>query len=122
MFCIYCGAKFDPYATACLSCGQERAKAPASPRSAMATPPVVAQDPTLRWLLPVGRSGFAIAAGYLAILGFLPGAGALAAIFGWLGLRDIARHPEKGGKGRAWLGIVLGGLLTLMWLWLWLMA
>lgn len=115
MFCIYCGAKFDPYATACLSCGQERAKAPSSPRQATATPPGVVQDPTMRWLLPVGRSGFAIAAGYLGLFGlFIPGLGLLAVIFGWLGLRDIARHPEKGGKGRAWFGIVAGGLLTLL--------
>lgn len=114
MFCIYCGAKFDPYATACLNCGQERAKSPARARTAIAAP-AHAADPTMRWLLPVGRSGFAIAAGYLGLFGlFIPGLGLLAAIFGWLGLRDIARHPEKGGKGRAWFGIVAGGLITLL--------
>lgn len=121
MYCIYCGAKFDPYATACLSCGKERAKAtPAATATSMAPPAQAGTDPTLRWLIPVGRSGYAVASGYLAFFGLVPGVGLLAVIFGWLALRDIARHPEKFGKGRAWFGIVLGGLLTLMWLWLWL--
>lgn len=120
MYCIYCGAKFDPYATACLSCGKERAKAaPAVPPS-MAQLSPNASDPSLRWLIPVGRSGYAVASGYLGFFGLVPGVGLLAVIFGWLALRDIARHPEKFGKGRAWFGIVLGSLLTLMWLWLWL--
>lgn len=118
MYCIYCGAKYDPYATACLSCGKERAKAPTA--TSTAPPAQAGADPMLRWLIPVGRSGYAVASGYLAFFGLVPGVGLLALIFGWLALRDIARHPEKFGKGRAWFGIVLGGLLTLMWLWLWL--
>ncbi|MFT3807700.1 DUF4190 domain-containing protein [Arenimonas sp.] len=114
MYCIYCGAKFDPYATACLACGKERAKATAGARPMMAAP-APAPDSTMRWLLPVGRSGYAIASGYLALFGLiLPGIGLVAMIFGWLGLRDIAKHPEKIGKGRAWFGIVGGGLVTLL--------
>ncbi len=115
MYCIYCGAKYDPYATACLSCGKERAKAPVSARSTPAPTAAATHDPAMRWLLPVGRSGYAIAAGYLGLFGiFIPGLCLLAVVFGWLGLRDIAQHPEKSGKGRAWFGIIAGGLFTLL--------
>lgn len=123
MYCIYCGAKFDPYATACLGCGKERAKAPATARPmTVATPLATTPDPTMRWLIPVGRSGYAIASGYLAFFGLVPGIGLLAVIFGWLGLRDIAQHPEKIGKGRAWFGIIVGGLFSLLTLLLFLLG
>jgi hypothetical protein len=66
----------------------------------------------MRMVLPVGRSGLAIAAGYaglFAILGiFAPGA----LVLGILALRDLSKHPEKLGRGRAWFGVIAGGLFT----------
>ena len=65
-------------------------------------------------LLPVGRSGMAIVAGYLAIVSiFLCLPAPLALITGILGLRDIKQNPEKGGKGRALFGVIVGGIGTL---------
>lgn len=113
MFCIHCGTEFDAYAIACRSCGRPRASSPpAAPRAAAAS--IHTDDPQLRWLLPVGRSWYAIAAGYLGLLSILPVLAQLALVFGLLGLRDIRLHPEKGGSGRAWFGVIAGGFFTLL--------
>lgn len=79
-----------------------------------AAPPA---DETMRWLLPVGRPGSAIAAGYLALFGFIIpflGIGALAC--GVLALNTLRQRPDLIGRGRAWLGIIGGGLSTVWWL------
>lgn len=77
-------------------------------------PPLPDPNAGLKWIVPVGRSGFAIAAGYLALFSVLLLPAPLALLFGVLALADIARHPEKSGKGRAWFGIVAGMLFTLL--------
>ena len=76
----------------------------------------------MRLLLPVGRSIYAIAAGYLGLLSlaFVPAPFAL--ICGLLALRDIKQNPEKAGKGRAVFGIVMGTVFTLAMLGLILLA
>ncbi|MGI9474591.1 MAG: DUF4190 domain-containing protein [Rubripirellula sp.] len=67
----------------------------------------------MRVLLPVGRSPYAIIAGYFGLVSvlFLPAPFAL--LFGILALRDIKQHPEKGGKGRAIFGVVMGTIFSL---------
>ena len=72
--------------------------------------PSPGDDPAMRWLLPVGRSGWAIAAGYLGLLSFLGIFAPVALIVGIVAVRDIQQHPEKHGLGRAWFGIVMGAL------------
>jgi GYF domain 2/Domain of unknown function (DUF4190) len=73
------------------------------------------QDPGLNLLLPIGpQSGFSIAAGYLGLISLVLWVlGPLAIVFGILGLRDLKRHPEKRGTGRAITGIVCGSLTVL---------
>ena len=65
----------------------------------------------LDWLLPVNRDGFAIASGYLALFSFIPNplTSTAAVVCGWAALR---RTPKSGklGRGRAWFGIIVGGL------------
>jgi hypothetical protein len=70
-------------------------------------------DPVVRMLLPVGRSGWAIAAGYLGLLSLLGIFAPFALISGIVAVRDIRQHPEKHGLGRAWFGIVMGALGTI---------
>jgi uncharacterized protein DUF4339/uncharacterized protein DUF4190 len=70
--------------------------------------PSVGDDPAMRMLLPVGRSGWAIAAGYLGLFSVLGIFAPPAVICGLLAIRDIRQHPEKHGLGRAWFGIVMG--------------
>jgi hypothetical protein len=77
-----------------------------------------ADDRVLEWVIPVNRSGLAIAAGYVGLvtLPFLI-LGPVAVLLGFLALADIRRNPSKRGKGRAWFGIVYGGFGTLLLLW-----
>jgi hypothetical protein len=69
-------------------------------------------DASLRWVLPVGRSPWAIAAGYLGIFSLLLVFGPLAIGAGILGLRQIKRKPHLHGKGRAIFGIITGSLAS----------
>ena len=65
-------------------------------------------DGATSWLLPVGRSGFAIAAGYLGLLSFVPFVGVLALLFAGLAIRDLLTHKEKRGWGRVVTALVIG--------------
>jgi uncharacterized RDD family membrane protein YckC len=76
-------------------------------------PPPLPYSPAAdRWLLPVGRSGWAIAAGYLGLFSVLLLPAPFALVAGVLGLREIARTPGLGGKGRAIFGIVMGATFS----------
>jgi|GEM_PF-1329407 len=67
---------------------------------------------TMAMILPVGRSGWAIAAGYLALISILIIPAPLALITGIVGMIEIRRNPKKRGMGRAIFGIVMGSLGT----------
>jgi hypothetical protein len=75
-------------------------------------PKPLGDDAAMRFLLPVGRSGWAIAAGYLGLFGVLVVPAPFALIAGILAIRDIKAHPEKHGMGRAIFGLVIGILGT----------
>jgi hypothetical protein len=79
-------------------------------RLAVLFPP--APDAGMRWLLPVGRSGFAIAAGYLGLFSLIPFVGILAIVFAGLAIADLRKHPEKSGWGRVVFALIIGGLFT----------
>ena len=76
-------------------------------------PKPLGDDPAMRWVLPVGRSGWAIAAGYLGLFAVLVLPAPVALAVGILALRDLKRDPSKHGKGRAVFGIVMGALGTI---------
>lgn len=65
-------------------------------------------DPVMRMILPVGRSGWAIAAGYLGLFSLLVLPAPLALATGIVAVFDIRRHPQRHGMGRAIFGIVMG--------------
>lgn len=68
-------------------------------------------DPAMRFILPVGRSGWAIASGYLALFAPIMCITAPFAILtGILAIREIRRDPTKHGLGRAWFGIIVGSV------------
>lgn len=81
-------------------------------------PPGIGDDAGMRWLLPVGRSGWAIAAGYLGLFSFLLFPAPIALILSLIAIRDMRRNPHRHGMGRAIFGLVMGvagtALLTLM--------
>ena len=72
----------------------------------------------MRMLLPVGRSGLAIAAGYVGLFAVLGVPAPFALLLGILAIIDIRKHPEKHGMGRAVFAIVMGvlGSTCLAWL------
>ena len=72
----------------------------------------------MRILLPVGRSGWAIVAGYFGLFAMLVVPAPLALIISIVAIRDIRRsrslpHP-KHGMGRAVFGLITGVLGTLL--------
>jgi len=73
-------------------------------------PPDPGQNAGIRMLIPVGRSGWAIAAGYLGLLSVLGIFGPFAIICGIMALREMKRTPSLHGAGRAWFGIIMGAL------------
>lgn len=85
-------------------------------------PPVpsrsIGNDAGMRMLLPVGRSLWAIASGYLALFSLLLIPAPLALITGILAVLDIKKNPGKHGMGRAIFGIVIGALGTCLLLFL----
>lgn len=103
--CRYCRSYLDPQLAA--ENGWARTNRAAAPSSAD------------RMLMPVGRPISAIAAGYLGLLAMFPLVGILfgflGVIFGVLALKAISEDPELSGKGRAWFGIVSGGIFCLLW-------
>jgi hypothetical protein len=66
-------------------------------------------DHAMRWVIPVGTSGWAIASGYCGLLSlavcFL---GPVAIFCGVMAIRETNADPNLGGLGRAIFGIVTG--------------
>jgi uncharacterized RDD family membrane protein YckC len=82
--------------------------------------PPAGDDPALRWVLPVGRSGWAIAAGYLGLFSLLVVPAPFALATGIIAVVRIRRDPKLHGMGRAVFGIVMGllgtaGLIAAIW-------
>ena len=72
----------------------------------------------VRMLLPVGRSGWAIAAGYLGLFGLIVIPAPLALIVSLIAIFDIRRSKntakQKHGMGRAIFGLIVGVVGTLI--------
>jgi hypothetical protein len=83
----------------------------ARPNQTQAAPQGIGADAGMRMILPVGRSGWAIAAGYLGLLSlgcfFLS---PVAIVCSVMAMRDMKLHPERHGMGRVITGFVLGGI------------
>lgn len=62
--------------------------------------PSVDDDPAIRMLIPVGRSGYAIAAGYFGLFSMIFFPAPIALMLGIVALRDIKQHPNKGGDSK----------------------
>ena len=78
----------------------------------------IGDDFGIRLLLPVGRSGWAIAAGYLGLFSVLILPAPIALIVSLLAIRDIRKHKDaphpKHGMGRAIFGLVMGLIGTIV--------
>ncbi len=76
--------------------------------------PNLGDDAAMRLILPVGRSLWAIAAGYFGLFSLICFPAPIAMALGIVAIRDIKKHPEKHGMGRAIFGLVMGILGTLV--------
>lgn len=65
-------------------------------------------DPLARMALPIGRSPWAIVAGYLGLFSFVFFPAPIAVIVSLIAIRDIRRNPKHRGMGRAIFGLVAG--------------
>lgn len=72
----------------------------------------IGQDAGIRMLIPVGRSGWAIAAGYLGLFSVLLIFAPISIVISIIAILDLRKHPEKHGMGRAIFGLVMGFLGT----------
>jgi len=104
--CPQCGGTLAPGSAVCPTCHWQ--PAPASGLQDLG------KDPLVRALLPVGRSGLAIAAGYAGLFAVLFFPAPIALLLGILAIRDLRKHPEKHGMGRAVFGLVSGIIFTLV--------
>ena len=68
----------------------------------------------MRMLLPVGRSGWAIAAGYLGLFSFVIFPAPLALAVSIVAIIHLRRNPKLHGMGRALFGLIMGILGTAM--------
>jgi hypothetical protein len=108
MYCQNCGALVEEHARLCLVCGKPplRSQAPGTVD--------IADDPAMRLLLPVGRSLWAIAAGYAGLFAVTILLAPVALVLGIVAIMDIKRHPEKHGMGRAIFGVAMGALGSIL--------
>jgi hypothetical protein len=72
------------------------------------------ENAAVRMLLPVGRSYWAIAAGYFGLFSVLFFPAPIAVILGIIAIFDIKRHPDRHGMGRAIFGLLMGAMFTLL--------
>ena len=105
MYCAHCGSQLPTGADFCTQCGRPVA-APRTPR--------LEDDAAMRMLMPVGRTGLSIAAGYAGLAALLILPAPVALVLGIAAVRELKRDSEKRGMGRAVFGLVLGGLGTLL--------
>lgn len=72
------------------------------------------EDAAMRMLLPVGRSGWAIAAGYMGLFAMLCFPAPVAIILGVIAVIHLRRNPKLHGWGRAIFGLVMGIIFSII--------
>jgi predicted acyltransferase len=113
MYCPSCGTLNDDNNFRCTKCSAIIQVLPQT-----VVPSDIGDNAAVRMLLPVGRSGLAIAAGYAGLFAFLVVPAPLALLLGILAVRDLKKNPKKHGMGRAVFGIITGALGTGLLVWL----
>ena len=118
--CVTCGGPITIPAAA-PGTGSPQAETPGASRFAederLFDPPAagdIGDDPAMRMLLPVGRSAWAIVAGYLGLFSVVCVFAPFAVIAGVLAIRDIRRNSELHGMGRAIFGLVMGIVFSIV--------
>ena len=110
--CPFCAETIQTAAVICRFC-----KSDLRPGGVTAPAPKRLQDDAgLRLVLPVGRSGWAIAAGYLGLFSLLIIPAPIALLVSIVATVHLRRHPDLYGWGRTIFGLITSGLMTLLFL------
>ena len=103
--CPYCAETIEDDVQTCPICRSDLTQPPPSAAPSGFDP---AESAGMRMLLPVGRSGWAIVAGYLGLFSVLMFPAPLSVIVSIIALRSIKKNPKLRGMGRAWFGLIMG--------------
>ena len=109
--CPFCAESIPNETRICPLCDADLNKQPRQPQGGYSD---LANDAGMRMLMPVGRSGWAIAAGYFGLLSFIVFPAPIALILGAVAVWDLKKHPHLHGWGRALFGLIMGALGTLI--------
>ena len=104
MYCQHCGTEFNRGDRFCGSCGNERLER---------NQEIGQIEEELHLVLPMGTPISAIIAGYLGLVSVLILPAPFAVVMGFVGLRQIKKGGKRYGKARCWVGIILGGIVTI---------
>ena len=110
MYCPRCGTQNAEGSLRCTNCGFEL-QSVAAPRAPAASTTASGIEVVIPY-----KNTAALTAYYLGIFSIVCGLvlGLPALVLGIMGLRYANQHPEARGKVHAWIGIVLGSLMTLI--------
>ena len=106
MYCTYCGEKNEDTALQCVGCSAQLGLFNKHLYR-------IEDDPGMRIILPVGRSGLAIAAGYVGLFSLMILPAPFALCLGIWAIIDIRKHPDKHGMGRAVFAIIMGAIFSI---------
>jgi hypothetical protein len=112
MFCPHCGTPNADNNYKCVKCAKV-----IQPVRVETVQESIGNSAAVRMMLPIGRSGLAIAAGYFGLFALLVVPAPIALILGLLAIRDIKAHPHKLGMGRAIFGAAIGAIGTAILAW-----
>lgn len=88
--------------------------APGFPPPGSALPGQTFDEPGLKYLVPIGTSPMAIAAGYLGLFSFcMPLLGPIAVVLGILAIMHCKKNPQTAGMARGIVGVALGAISTI---------
>src|SRR5262245_38846872 len=71
-------------------------------------PRPIEDEPGMRWILPVGQSGWSILAGYLGLFSLICFPAPVAVLVSLAAIFHLRAHPRLSGWGRAIFGLVMG--------------